>query len=56
MLDDSTSLSLPLSVLRLSSDPAKSIAEAVLIRVSSPVVTATLIHSIAWERDELALS
>lgn len=47
MLDDSTSLSFPLSVLRLSSEPARSIAEAVLTRVSSPVATAILIHSIA---------
>ena len=45
-----------LSVLLLSSDPARSIADAVLIRVSSPVVTVSLTQSMACDLDECALS
>lgn len=56
ILADSTSRSLPLSVLRLSSEPARSIADAVLIRVSSPLIIATLTHKIACDRDEWAFS
>ena len=56
MLADSTIRSFPLSVLRLSSDPARSIADAVLILVSSPVVTATLTQSMACDLDECAFN
>jgi hypothetical protein len=52
MLADSTILSLLLSVRRLSSEPARSIAEAQLIRVWSPVVCDNLTHNIACEREE----
>lgn len=37
MLADSTNLSLPLSVRLLSSDPARSIADAVLVSISLPI-------------------
>jgi hypothetical protein len=54
--EDSTNLSLLLSVLLLSSDPAKSIAQTVLTRVCSPVVWLTLTQSTAWDRDECAFN
>lgn len=47
MLADSTIRSLPFSVRRLSSEPARSIADAVLTNVSSPVVCDTLTIKIA---------
>lgn len=56
MLADSTSRSFPLSVLRLSSDPARSMAEAVLKRISSPVVMLNFTQSTACDLDEWALS
>ena len=56
MLADSTILSLPFSVLRLSSDPARSIAEAVLILISFSVVTVSFIASTACDLEEAALS
>lgn len=56
MLADSTSLSLPLSVLLLSSEPARSIADAELTIVVSPVVAAILTHKIACDLDECVFS
>lgn len=56
MLADSISLSFPLSVLRLSSDPARSIADAVLILISCSVVIASLIDRIAWDLEEVAFN
>src|ERR1700761_3945871 len=56
MLADSVILSLPLPVLRLSSEPARSMAHAVLTLVSEGVAMVTLTHRMACDRDECALS
>lgn len=56
MLADSTILSFMFSVRRLSSEPAKSIADAVLMRVCVSVVWVTLTQRMACERDEWAFS
>ena len=56
ILADSTILSLPFSVLRLSSDPAKSIAEAVLTLASLSVEIVSLMPRIAWDLEEAAFS
>ncbi len=52
MLEDSTNRSFPLSVLLLSSEPARSIADAVLTIVCSSVIWQILTHRMAWDRDE----
>jgi hypothetical protein len=56
MLADSTMRSLSFSVRRLSSEPARSMAEAVLVRVFSGVVTVIFTPRTAWERDEWAFN
>lgn len=56
ILADSTILSFRFSVLRLSSDPAKSIAEAVLIRTSSSVDTVSFIPRMACDLEETEFS
>lgn len=56
ILADSNIRSFWFSVLRLSSDPARSMADAVLILIRSPVVTASFIPRIACDREETAFS
>lgn len=56
ILADSTIRSLSFSVRRLSSEPARSIAEAVLMRVLSGEVTVTFTPRMACERDEWAFN
>ena len=56
MLADSTSRSLLLSVRRLSSEPARSMADAVDMRTVVSVVWVSFTQRIAWEREEWALS
>ena len=53
---DSIRRSLLLSVRRLSSEPARSMAEAVLSNTMSPVVCVTLTRRMACERELWALS